>query len=158
MSYLFFRTQVTQFIDILFHTLSERRLSMGTNLRTTLSKKNPYYISKHRRLELVHFCLQYPEWKSYLSSIRIPRETEEFADPTSEEAIKRIIFSRNIDLVEQSAKIAGGEIWEYLLRAVTHGDSYVLLSTKYFMPCSKDYFYDRYHKFWFILSQKEHMF
>ena len=131
---------------------------MGTNLRTTLSKKNPYYISKHRRLELVHFCLQYPEWRAYLSTIKIPKETNEFADPTSDIAIKRIIFSRNIDLVEKNVKIAGGEIWQYLLRAVAYGDSYVLLSTKHSIPCSRDYFYDRLHKFYFLLSQKEHTF
>lgn len=131
---------------------------MGTNLRTNLSKNNPYYISKHRRLELVHFCLQYPEWKAYLNNIRIPRETDEFADPTSSEAIKRIIFQRNIDLVEQTCKLSGGEIWQYLFRSVTLGESYVLLSTKYDIPCSRDYFYDRLHKFYFLLSQKEHMF
>lgn len=131
---------------------------MGTNLRMALSKKNPYYISKHRRLELVHFCLQYPEWKSYLSSIKIPKETDEFANPTSDTAIKRLIFSRNIDLVERCVKIAGGEIWQYLLKSVAYGDSYVRLATKEGIPCSKDYFYDRYHKFWFILSQEKHMF
>lgn len=59
---------------------------MGTNLRTTLSKKNPYYISKHRRLELVHFCLQYPEWCEYLTSIKNKGTQDEWSDPTSEES------------------------------------------------------------------------
>lgn len=130
---------------------------MGTNIRTTLSRKSPYYISKHRRLELVHFCLQYPEWKARLSSIKIPKETDEFSDPTSDEAIMRIIFKRNIDLVERCAKIAGGEIWEYLFKSVTTGVSFVHLATVENIPCSRDYFYDRYHKFWFILSQEKHL-
>lgn len=129
---------------------------MGTNIRTTLSKKSPYYISKHRRLELVHFCLQYPEWKEYLSSIKCRGTSDEFSDPTGEEAVRRVLYSRNIDMVERCAKIAGGEIWKYLFKAVTSGVSYVHLATVENIPCSRDYFYDRYHKFWFILSQEKH--
>ena len=37
---------------------------MSTIIRSELSKKNKYYISKHRYLELKHFCLQYYEWKN----------------------------------------------------------------------------------------------
>ena len=37
--------------------------------RNEISVKNKYYISKHRYLELKHFCLQYPEWKRALSYI-----------------------------------------------------------------------------------------
>ena len=31
-------------------------------MRTTVSKKNKYWISRHRYLELSHFCAQYNEW------------------------------------------------------------------------------------------------
>ena len=31
--------------------------------RAEVSKKNKYYISKHRYYELKHFCLQYKEWE-----------------------------------------------------------------------------------------------
>lgn len=34
--------------------------------RAEVSKRNKYYISKHRYYELKHFCLQYPEWKHAL--------------------------------------------------------------------------------------------
>ena len=36
---------------------------MSTVIRNEISKKNRYYISKHRMLELKHFCLQYEEWR-----------------------------------------------------------------------------------------------
>ena len=39
------------------------------NLRSEISNKSPYYISKHRYLELKHFCLQYPEWKEEINKI-----------------------------------------------------------------------------------------
>ena len=151
-------TQVTFIGHTLFHTLIERRLSMGTNIRTTLSKKSPYYISKHRRLELVHFCLQYPEWKGYLSSIKCRGSQDEFSDPTGEEAVRRVLYSRNVETIEVAARIAGADIYEYLLLSVTEDVSFPTLKTKYDIPCGADLFYNRYHKFWFILSQKEHMF
>lgn len=41
---------------------------MSTTIRAEVSKKNPYWIEKHRYYELKHFCLQYPIWKqAYLS-------------------------------------------------------------------------------------------
>ena len=130
---------------------------MGSRkVRTSLSKDNKYYISKERRLELIHFCLQYPEWKRYLENVRLLKETDEWDDPTGEEAIKRYYASKSIELVEECCSLAGADIYEYLLRSVAYGESYVLLSTKYDIPCGKNYFYDRYHKFWFILSQKKH--
>ena len=39
-------------------------------MRTTVSKKNKYWISRHRYLELSHFCAQYNEW------IRLQLENE----------------------------------------------------------------------------------
>ena len=38
-------------------------------VRTSLSKRNPYYIPKYVRMELKYFCLQYPEWKKFLATI-----------------------------------------------------------------------------------------
>lgn len=40
---------------------------MSKDVRSELSKRNKWHISKHKFLELKHFCLQYPEWhKLYL--------------------------------------------------------------------------------------------
>lgn len=130
---------------------------MGSmKVRTTLSQKSPYYISKNRRMELKYFCLQYDEWKAYLNWIEFRGGSDEWSDPTGEEAVKRIIFDRNVRIIEETAKNSGGDIWEYLLLAVTKDVSYVTLSTKYYIPCGRDYFYDRYHRFWFFLSRKLH--
>lgn len=131
---------------------------MGTNLRTGLSKSNPFYISKHRRLELTHFCLQYPEWENYLTNIKLAGICNEWSDPTSDEAIKRFIFASQMKLVEDCCLIAAPDIYKYMLIAVTKGKSFANLSTMYDMPCGRDYFYERYHKFFYILSQKKHMF
>ena len=42
---------------------------MSTLVRPVLSKRNKYYISKHRYYELKHFCLQYPEWKEEYANL-----------------------------------------------------------------------------------------
>lgn len=42
---------------------------MGTTIRPELSKKNPYWIEKHRYYELKHFCLQYPIWRQAYNSL-----------------------------------------------------------------------------------------
>lgn len=132
---------------------------MGSQkVRTSLSKKSKYYISKNRRLELKYFCLQYKEWKEYLKDYYLRYGTSEFSDPTAEEAMLRTIYISNIDLLTQISKIAGGEISEYLFKAVTEDLSFVNLKTVLNIPCSKDYYYERYHKFWYLLSQKEHTF
>ena len=52
---------------------------MGTKIRPELSKKNKYWIPRHRYYELKHFCLQYPEWKEQytnLSSVTTPKLTD----------------------------------------------------------------------------------
>ena len=35
---------------------------MPTEIRPELSKKNKYWIPKHRYYELKHFVMQYPQW------------------------------------------------------------------------------------------------
>ena len=42
---------------------------MGTTIRSELSKKNEYWIEKHRYYELKHFCMQYPIWKKLIDYI-----------------------------------------------------------------------------------------
>jgi len=55
-------------------------------------------------------------------------------------------------MVEQSVKIAGGEISEYLLRSVTEGKSYPELMADG-IPCGRDYFYERYRRYFYLLDK-----
>lgn len=127
-------------------------------VRTSLSKKSKYYISKNRRLELKYFCLQYKEWKEYLKDYYLRYGTSEFSDPTGEDAIKRMLYSQYITMLIEISRLAGGDISEYLFKAVTEDLSYVNLRTIHNIPCCKDIYYEAYHKFWYLLSQKEHTF
>jgi hypothetical protein len=48
---------------------------------------------------------------------------------------------------------ADKDLYLYLLKAVTEGLSYTHLKTKLDIPCGKDMYYDRYRKFFWLLSE-----
>ena len=133
---------------------------MATLIRAEISQKNKYWIDKHRHYELKHFCLQYHTWKKLYSSIgditignNIMRSrNNSISDPTSKMAMKRLMYKNRIDMVEQAAREADPVLCKYILKAVTEGLSFTHLRTKLQMPCGRDMYYDRYRKFFWILS------
>ena len=136
---------------------------MATKIRPELSIRNKYRIDKHRHYELKHFCLQYPRWKkahadlnnltSSLSRIEEMSSTNIPGDPTSKCAIKKARYSELIDMIEQTAKAADKELYMYILKAVTEGLSYTYLKSRLEIPCGKDMYYDRYRRFFWLLSE-----
>lgn len=137
---------------------------MGTNIRPELSKKNKYWLSKSRYYELKHFCLQYPLWKKvYLelvdygvpvSMIKSEIKPTTISDPTAQLAIEKLYYMDRIEMVEEAAYEADKYLYKYILKAVTEGYSYVHLKSRLEIPCSRETYYDRYRKFFWILSQK----
>lgn len=138
---------------------------MGTKIRAELSENNKYWISKHRYYELKHFCLQYPLWKKAYVAIGelsipssnweelIPR-TNAPSDPTGNRAVARVYYWERMMMVERVAKETDDELWFYILKAVTEDLSYNYLKSKMDMPCGKDMYYDRYRKFFWLLSKE----
>lgn len=137
---------------------------MGTNIRPEISKKKKYWISKHRYYELKHFCLQYKEWIDIVRAYDgYPSRTgiavtgsSEWGDPTYICAKEREACLRKIDMVRKAAKEASDEIGDYIFKAVTEDLSFTCLKMMHDLPCGKDMFYDRYRKFWYILSRLNH--
>ena len=137
---------------------------MATVIRPEISKNNKYWIDKHRHYELKHFCLQYPNWKKEiidiynmsrpLSIVGKTSSTNQPADPTANLALNKIMYSERIELIERVAKKTDGYLYKYILKAVTEGFSYIYLKTRLGMPCSRDTYYDRYRRFFWLLSQE----
>ena len=135
-----------------------------TTTRPEVSKKNDYYISRERYYELKHFCLQYPEWKRdykalALKGVRspnleIPRvgKTTNQLSKVETDAMAMEELSRHIMLVEATAVVADAEISNYILQAVTEGKSYEYMLLNCGIPCSRDTFYKRYRKFFWLLN------
>lgn len=136
---------------------------MGTTIRPEISENNKYWISKHRYYELKHFCLQYPLWKKMYTSYNDPmifspsfeerRTTNIPVDPTSKYVMEKLYYADHIELIERIAKETDSELHSYILRAVTEGLSYTYLKTKLEMPCGRDMYYDRYRRFFWLLSK-----
>ena len=136
---------------------------MATVIRPVISEKNKYWIDKHRHYELKHFCLQYPEWKrAYsefnnssltLSMIECIPTSNIPGDPTAKRALLKAYYSEKIEMLEKVAMEADVYLHNYILRAVTEGLSYTYLKTKLGIPCGKDMYYDRYRRFFWLLSK-----
>lgn len=133
---------------------------MSTVIRPELSERNKWYISKHRYYELKHYCLQYPEWKEecnrledYILHSRIPRSFDSGGgDPTAAVALRRSELTKKMDEIKQTAMRADPQLWRYILDAVTQNHSFVYLRYSLEMPAEKKMYYDRYRKFFWILS------
>lgn len=136
---------------------------MATIIRPEISEKNKYWISKHRHYELKHFCLQYPMWKQLhadcldlgISASRISGmpSVRLSVDPTAKYALKRTYYADRIKMVEEAALEADRDLYQYILRAVTEGLSYTYLKTRLEIPCTRDMYYDRYRRFFWLLSE-----
>lgn len=136
---------------------------MATVIRAKISESNKYYIDKHRYYELKHFCLQYKEWKKeyalsnesiiFASSIDgLPRGGNT-SDLTAKYAMRKAMYAERIHLIESAAMEADEALYKYILRAVTEGLSYNYLKTNLNIPCGRDMYYDRYRRFFWLLSE-----
>lgn len=136
---------------------------MATVIRAEISQKNKYWISKHRYYELKHFCLQYPEWKKAYSELcdeKLPLSMIETiptdnlpSDPAIQRALLKTYYSERIKLIEKTALEADPCLHDYIIKGVSEGRSYTYLKTIMEIPCGKDMYYDRYRKFFWLLSE-----
>ena len=137
---------------------------MGTTIRPELSKRNPYWIEKHRYYELKHFCLQYDIWKKAYEGIdgfKLNPLNEgtlvmsrTFGDPTGSAAIIKEYYSKRISLIEDAAKETDSELCGYILKGITKGYSYDILKVRFDIPCCKEVYYNLYRKFFWILDKE----
>lgn len=135
-----------------------------TKIRAKLSSKNKYYISKHAFYTAYHYALQYPEWlgayeKAMTSSLRaIDYEKDNTGgsfegDATARIGMKISMYKSRLDLINSIAVIAGEDLSDYILQAVTQeGVTYNYLRSRK-MPCGKNEFYLRRRKFYYLLSK-----
>lgn len=127
--------------------------------------QDKYNISKHRFLELYHFCMQYQEWRDELKyctdtvkGINYSAEIKGTGtdNATEQLAIRRDELKRKCELIEQTAIEADPEIYQYIIKGVTANyASYKYLREVMNIPCGKDMYYNRRRKFYWLLSRKK---
>lgn len=136
---------------------------MSMTVRTSISRKNRYHISRHRYLELYHFCLQYNEWRATsINSYNIGKSilcasgkrTNQVSRPTEDLAVKISQGELFMKLVKETCFESDGVIGKWLFIGVTEGASFNKLKLLYNLPCERDMYYDRYRKFFWLLDKK----
>ena len=136
---------------------------MSTVLTAQVSKKNPYFIPKHRMYELKHYCLQYHYWVDALADINFIQshgisfakiKSPAISDPTADIAQIREQLVANIETVERCARLCDPVIGPYILRAVVEGFGYEKIKVRENVPCDKDTYYKLYRKFFWLLDKQ----
>lgn len=126
--------------------------------------QSKYNISKHRFLELYHYCMQYQEWKDELKYLNDTVKSIDYSgeikgtgtgSATEQLAIKRAELSKKCELIEQTAIEADGDIYQYIIKGVTtEYATYKYLKEVMNIPCGKNMYYERRRKFYWLLSRK----
>lgn len=123
-----------------------------------LSKKNPYYLPKHRYLEIKNFALQYDYWKASINSIdilgssRIEKVDESFSDPVPALVERRDLYVRNMRMVEDAADLTDDVLGYFVFLGATKACTYENLRLMHNIPCNRNIYFDKLRRFYFILS------
>lgn len=133
------------------------------NEKPEISKKNPSHIPKQRYYELMHFCMQYNDWKKALrcldgwstGSVDISGVIRRSgpSDPTERIALARAYYSTHIDMVDRCIGELDPAIAPYVLKGVTENITYDDLRVKG-CPCCRQVYYRWYRYFFWLLSKE----
>lgn len=67
---------------------------------------------------------------------------------------ERSRYLERMQAVERAAMEADPYLASYILKAVTEGLSFNYLKARLEIPCSRDMYYDRYRKFFWLLDKE----
>ena len=120
-------------------------------------------IAKDRYLELLHFCMQYPEWQMEAASLigiqgmkmdGQPRGTKKH-DPVAAAAERREQLMRKIGIVDTCARESGnGEWYAAIIQNVCMAKPYSMID-KALMPTSdKNAYFKRRREFFDLLDKR----
>lgn len=128
-------------------------------------KLDDYGISNKRYKELCGFCEQYPEWKDELEYKKdtlkskvitdMPLPPRREGNPQEDLAIRRTELQKRCKIIEQTAKQADPELYQYIIKAVTEETPYWYLRDIMGMPRCRDDFYASRRYFFFLLDKNK---
>lgn len=121
-------------------------------------------IKKDRYLELLHFCRQYPEWKTEAASLvgthgqkvdSMPHGSS-VGDPVANAAERRAGLLAKIELVDQCARGVGGGVWyAALIQNVCMARPYSLIDPTLFPTSTRAAFFQSRKEFFILLNARK---
>ena len=119
-------------------------------------------ISQDRYQELLHFCRQYPEWKTEANSLLGIRAMKQDglphgngkSDPVSASAERRERLLEKISIIDQCAKsIEDGEWYAALIQNICIGKAYTQMDRALMPTSDANAFFKRRRDFFDILNK-----
>ncbi|MBQ0113866.1 MAG: hypothetical protein KBT03_12110 [Bacteroidales bacterium] len=108
--------------------------------------------------------MKYREWKDEYKNLENTLSSPGYdnmphgsgiSKPTEDDGIKKAELDIKITLIEQTVREADKEMYRWLLKAVTQeGITYNYLKQIMDIPFSRNTFYDRRRRFYYLLSKK----
>ena len=115
-------------------------------------------LTKEQKKKMKELALKYEMMKDFASSIRLPKETGEWDDPTSKDAIKAVIYEELTKAIEEAAVEAAGQVLApYILEGVTTRTNYDNLRLVKGMPCGYRQYYDYREEFYICLAKRTYV-
>ena len=121
-------------------------------------------IKKERYLELLHFCRQYPDWKTEAASLLgvhgqaldgMPHGTS-VGDPVAAVAARREILLRKITLIDDCATaIEGGKWYTALIQNICLNRAYAALGELVLPNSNRNSFFTARKEFFLLLNARK---
>lgn len=129
------------------------------------SYRGKFKMTKEQYLSAKYYALRYHEWLLEYNSLcdtsraitysDMPKGSLSVESPVEDAAIRAEYIHNKIALVENTAREAAGDLYPYILKAVTNRDiTFHQLKALTDIPCGRDLFNHCRRKFYYILYQK----
>ena len=129
-------------------------------------KLEKYGITSKRYKELCGFCEQYPDWKIFLSNNKDTLRSKQIdgmpfanmgnvSDQTARLAIKRVEIEKKVELIENTAKEASPDLWEYIIKSVCYEMPFWYIRDIMKAPIGHNSFYGMRKYFFYLLDQRK---
>lgn len=129
--------------------------------RTRVSPNNRWWLPENAFREALYFAYQYKELKDELEVIGTGERAINYdpqpkgtatSKPVEDLAIKRSKIADKIARIESACRLTDAELYPWLILGVTDREiGYDYLSTRLNIPCSRNTYYERRRKFYYIL-------
>lgn len=129
-----------------------------------MSYSGKYKLSKFEYGYAKWFSLKYPEWLDEYNSLKdsvgainydsMPGGKGQVSDATMKLATKRAELKDKMLKVEHAASEAGGDIAEFILKAVIFENMTFEDMKALGLPCERTMFYERRRKYYYLLSKE----